>query len=655
MDINTNNIKGNVSETLYGLFLEDINHSCDGGLNANMVRNYSFDDVYLKKGKMDNIRFVAGMVGELEREEGYLRYWNCKYGKLTSRKDDAVSENSRYARLTVTDKALLENNGYSGNVAGRCAMSVIKDHTYTFSAYVRSLDFTGKINVFVTDDKERKITTEAILETSCDWQHLKVTVDGLSTQYGKLVISVFGSGNIDIDCVEFYDNDYWGKENPKWSQGKLRKDLVIALKELNPKFLRFPGGCIIEGLDRQNEYHWKDSVGELIDRKQDYNLWAYEEPDFGYVQSRQIGFYEFFMLCEDLNMEPLPVVWAGMNCQMRKRPSIPFDSEQFEIEVVQNALDLIEYANGDPAKSKWAKLRADSGHPQPFNMKYISIGNENFGEDYLRRFRKVKSAIDEKYPNITCVIGTGSEPAGKNFDYTWEQTKNGLADVYVDEHFYKKPSWVIKQHTRYDNYSRNGAKVFLGEYAAFNVVAGNISKNFVGNRYETALAEAAFLTGIERNSDVVKMTCYAPLFAMIDGAHWKHNLIYFNPKSVMRTANYYVQQLFGTTVQNEIINISSNLPKDIFVSATKSDEVLCIKIVNTGKSPQNINVNVAGDSYSKVKITALQCDDLKKKNSISFSGNVNESIMPTVRELPIANPVNIKIDKYSVYVVQLMK
>lgn len=646
---------GKVSDTLFGLFLEDINYSCDGGLNANMVRNHSFDDVNLKKANINNIKFVIGKVGSLEREPAYLRFWDISGCNISSKKDDSASENSRYARIKVSGTARIENKGYTGKALEGCGMSIVSGHTYTFSAYNRSRNFDGVVTVVITDEKNGMLTNKVKFAVSSEWENSMIELDGISTGYGKLIIEIRGTGTLDLDCIQLYDNDYWGNDDPKWSQGKMRKDLVCALKELKPQFLRFPGGCIIEGLDTNNEYHWKESVGPLIDRKQEYNLWAYEEPGFAYTQSRQIGFYEFFLLCEDLNMEPLPVVWAGMNCQMRKRSSVPFESKQFDEEVVQNALDLIEYANGNPATSRWAKLRAEAGHPESFNMKFIGIGNENFGEDYLRRFRKVKNAIDEAYPGITCVIGTGSEPKGKNFDYTWQETKKDLGDVYVDEHFYKKPSWVIDRHTRYDSYPRDGAKVFLGEYAAYDVVMGNFNKNYVGNRYETALAEAAFLTGIERNADIVAMTCYAPLFAQIGGEHWKHNLIYFNPKTVMHTANYYVQQMFGTTIGEEMVPVECSLPKNVFASATKSDNYLCMKLVNTGKNDYETELNFENTgNCKKAKITTLQCDNLKQKNTIEFSGEPDETICPKSYSVSIDELNRLILPKQSVIVIQLL-
>jgi len=644
---------GKVSDTLFGLFLEDISYSCDGGLNANMIRNHSFDDVNLKKANISSIKFVLGIHCEVEREPAYLRFWDWSNCTISSESEDAVSESSRYARIKMSGVAKIENKGYTGKALIGCGMSIVSAHSYTFSAYNRSKDFNGSVLIYVANEKNKPLTEKVEFSISSNWKESKIELSGIETEYGKLVIEINGKGTIDLDCIQLYDNDYWGHDDPKWNQGKMRKDLVLALKELKPSFLRFPGGCIIEGLDN-NEYLWKDSVGQLIDRKQDYNLWAYEEPAFAYTQSRQIGFYEFFLLCEDLGMEPLPVVWAGMNCQMRRRPFIPFEGDQFEKEVVQNALDLFEYANGNPETSKWAKLRAQAGHTEPFNMKFISIGNENFGEDYFRRFRKVKNAIDEAYPGTTCVVGTGSEPGGKNFDYTWNETKNCLQDVYVDEHFYRKPSWVIKQHTRYDDYPRDGAKVFLGEYAAYDVVMGNLKKNFIGNRYITALAEAAFLTGIERNSDVVAMTCYAPLFAQVGGDHWKHNLIYFNPKTVMHTANYYVQQLFSSSIGKEIVPIEGNLPNTIFASATKSEKYLCVKLVNTGNDNCEIEWNFSNFSGCKeAKVTTLQCDDLKQKNMITFSDESREVIRPNVHHESIDKIGKITLRKYSVTVLQI--
>ena len=631
MTVDVTRKTGFVSKTLFGIFIEDISHSLDGGLNANMVRNHSFDDLYLKKTNVNDLKFVLSMVGRQEREEGHLRYWSLRGGTMESRADAPVSSNSRYLRVHSEASAVLENKGYNVDFADRCAIAIKSGHTYIMSLYLRSTKPGSCIRVCVTDPDGTRLTEESALTASSSWTQVTTTLSGMADGYGKLRITFEGSGSTDLDCMELYDADHWGKGDPRWSQGKMRRDLVEALMDLQPKFVRFPGGCIVEGIESENEYHWKDSIGPLTDRKGDFNLWAIREKDFGYTQSRQIGFYEFFLLCEDLGAEPLPIVWSGQNCQMRRRGAIPGEGPQFEAEVVQNALDLIEYANGDPETSKWAKMRADAGHPEPFNLKYIGIGNENFGEDYFKRFRQVKKAIDAKHTGIRCVLGSGSDPKGKNFDDSWQAARKDLHDVYVDEHFYKKPSEVIGMQGRYDSYDRSGAKVFLGEYAAYNVVADTLFHNVTPNTFETALAEAAFLTGIERNADVVAMTCFAPLFAAVQSIHWGHNLVFFNPGHVLKTVNYYVQQMFSGTIGDAIVEINDSLPKGVFGSATcGGPAALCVKLVNTTDSELDMTLHVKGLVPSSLKVTSLQSFDKKARNVLSYDGKAEEALKPVI-------------------------
>lgn len=658
IEIDADRIKGNVSDTLFGLFWEDINYSCDGGLNANMVRNYSFDEVYLDDRRGNDIFFVTGLIKKdtrLKSKKMPLRFWHCIGGDLSAETDSPVCANSVYGRVTPNGKARLENYGYSGQSDDKCAMAVLPETDYILSLYVRGNGYTGRLSACVRGDDNRELTSSAEIPVTKEWARVQYTLKGRRQGLGKLVFDFDGRGSVDLDAVMFYKSDYWGSDNPKWSQGKLRRDLVEAIKELRPKFMRFPGGCVVEGIDIGNEYHWKDSVGELTERKPDYNLWAYREKDCGYSQSRQIGFYEFFLLCEDLNMEPLPVVWAGMNCQIRKRGAVPADSEAFESAVIQNALDLIEYAKGDPEKSHWAKLRAEAGHPEPFSMKYIGIGNENYGEDYLKRFRRIKDAIDKKYPGITCILSCGGYPEGKDFELSWRETEKGLSDVYVDEHFYRKPSWLISGVNRYDGYDRRGAKVFLGEWAAFDVVTGTVRKNYAANTFGSALAEAAFLTGIERNSDVVAMTCYAPLFAMAEGNHWKQNLIWFNPSHVMKTPNYYVQQMFGSTVGKRILDINASLPNGVFASATGDDGYICLKVVNTLSRPQNMELILESFNVRRVKRISLSSADLKAGNRIAFYGEPRENVRPAECEMTESEIENLTVEGRSVNVFQIFE
>jgi len=660
VSIDANQTTRKVSDTLFGLFLEDINFSCDGGLNANMVNNHSFDGVYMDNKGINTATILLRITKRIKPKIDRLRYWNCKDGTIASLIEKTVSPNSWYARVNSKGKCRLENLGYNGAAkhSKECAMSIRKGDEYEFSCWIRNKGFDGKIKVFSENDNGQLLTD--IVEVSFEekWNHVKVLLKGQISAYGKLVIVFEGKGSVDIDCVSFMNTDTWGSNDAKWSQGKLRKDLVETLKELQPTFMRFPGGCIVEGLEHGNEYYWKDSVGPIIDRKPNYNLWATDLADGAYCQSLQVGFYEYFLLCEDLKVEPLPVVWAGLHCQYRGRGKVPIDSKEFQETVVQNALDLIEYANGDPETSKWAKMRADAGHPESFNMKYIGIGNENYGEEYITRFEIVKKAIDKKYPGITCIMSSGAFPSGKDFDTSWNSARKKFPDIYIDEHFYKKPEWLIKNHDRYSDYERGTAKVFLGEYAAKDLLKDMLFsiEKFIPNYYKSALAEAAFLTGVERNSDVVAMTCYAPLLALAGGTQWRHNMIDFNPAHVLKTTNYFVQQMYGATVGKMVVDIKGNLPEGVFASATVSEEKLVIKLVNTQKSPINVKLNLASVTGSNANITYLQSDDLNAVNSLDYRGNPVYKVKPATKQLSLDNNMlNIAMEKYSFYVIEIDK
>lgn len=648
--IDRNQVSGKVSDTLFGIFLEDINYSCDGGLNANMLRNYSFDDVYMKGKNLNMLRFVTKTAGRIKVIPDRLRYWKCTGGNITSSRDRPVSMDGWYASVHSDGVCVISNKGYNGEKHDNPAIAIKENEQYEFSCYIRNQGFIGKAEVGVQDRSGNNLTQFKQLELSDEWSVQRLQLHGNKTAVGQFILRLEGKGDIDIDCLTFQNADTWGKNNPKWSQGKMRKDLVLALKELKPTFMRFPGGCLVEGIEDGNEYQWKNSVGPIIERHQDYNLWATESVDSGYIQSRQLGFYEFFLLCEDLNMEPLPIVWAGLNCQMRKRGKISIDAPDFYERVVQNALDLIEYANGDPKTSKWARLRADAGHPDPFHLKFLGIGNENIGEDYFQRFSMVKAAIDEKFPGITCILSAGGMGQGKDFDAAWKFAKEKCPDVYIDEHLYKKPSSYIESDKRYDNYDRNTAKVFLGEYAAFDI----LNQKLIPNQYDTALAEAAFLTGIEKNSDVVKMTCYAPLFALINGEQWKHNMIYYNPLYLVKSINYYVQQMYGTTIGKEILKINQEIPEAIRMSVTADDERIVLKIVNVTSEEQTISFSIKNFQCKSKKVTLLTSDSLTSRNTLGFDGKPQYQVQPTAFESQTDGTENMRIKPFSFYVIELV-
>jgi alpha-L-arabinofuranosidase len=628
ININPDQTRHDVSQMLFGLFLEDINFSCDGGLNANMVNNFSFDGIYLnRKGYSDILAFI--FKPEPRAVYDRLRYWNLFGGSMKSFHEDPVAENSWYAHIEVKGQCRLENFGYNGLKchSDACAMSIRAGQDYKFSCWIRSRNYVGEISVSVRDD-DGKPLTEAVQLTPADgWQEWTLLLLGIQTGYGKLVVQFNGQGEVDLDGVSLMTTDTWGKGDPKWSQGKLRRDLVEVLHELKPRFLRFPGGCIVEGSAPGNEYNWKDTVGPVINRKGKYNLWAGHIKDGGYNQSFQVGFYEYFLLCEDLGMEPLPTLFAGINCQVRSKHVLDSQSVEFQNYVVQNYLDLIEFANGDPDSNLWAALRAQAGHPQPFGLKYIGIGNENFGEDYLEKFAEIKTAIAAQYPGITCVLSAGLNPAGKSWEAAWDFANKKFPDVLVDEHCYDRPKWFIEGYHRYDNYDRNGAKVYMGEYAA-NFPLGVPILSLKPNCYQTALGEAVFLAGIEHNSDVVAMSSYAPLFSLSEGEQWPHNLINFNPAHVLLTANYYVQKLFSTTVGDKVIIIQGDLPAGVYASATVTEEQVIVKLINTNANPILAQLSLSGISDGDAQVVYLQSDDLKAVNTLSFHGTPHYLVKP---------------------------
>lgn len=500
--------------------------------------------------------------------------------------------------------------------------------------------------------------------------HAGGTHDEESAHYGKLRIAVSGDCVFDLDCVSLMDADYWGAGNPKWRFGRLRRDLVEAIAALRPRFVRFPGGCIVEGITPGNEYNWKDTIGALPARKQQYSMWGFKMPDeSSYSQSYQIGFYEYFCLCEDLKAKPLPTLFAGINCQSPGRDPrhVPIDSDYFRKTVIGNYLDLIEFANGDPATSRWARVRADMGHPTPFGLDMIGVGNENYGADYMAKFDAISSAIHAKYPDMLCVMSAGLFPFKAPMSRAWEHARDiagsvetvpaattgesgasassgampgapstddpalgntatathdashgsttaqnahgksvspsesthevpraavpeptssiptsspspalvpergllaavGSATgdaVLVDEHSYHSPAWFISQAHRFDEYPRDGAGVYFGEYSANGYFAAQPQDLAHANQWRSALGEAAFLTGCERNGDVVRMTSYAPLLALVDGRQWNHNLIEFNPETVSPTVNAQVEQLFSAHVGTMAYQVAvSRSPRD---------------------------------------------------------------------------------------------
>ena len=401
----------------------------------------------------------------------------------------------------------------------------------------------------------------------------------------------------------------------------LRQDLVQLLKEMKPGFLRFPGGCIVEGRVLATRYQWKTTVGDVTERRLIINRWNDEfkhRPAPDYYQTFGLGFYEYFLLSEDIGAEPLPIVNCGMACQFNSSELAPMDDlDQY----IQDALDLIEFANS-PVTTKWGQLRAALGHPAPFNLKMIGVGNEQWGPQYIERYKVFSKALKEKYPNITLITSAGPSPNDERFQFLWASLRELNADI-VDEHYYMAPKWFRENVNRYDNYPRTGPKVFAGEYAA---QSAGVARPENRNNWDCALSEAAFMTGLVRNSDVVRMSSYAPLLAHIDAWQWTPDLIWFDNLRSFGSPNYYVQKLFSLNKGTTILPVTQdgsakNGQNDLFTSASldKSTGEAVLIAVNTSSSAKPVQINFSGGKNLRKtgRTIVISNVDLKAENSFT--------------------------------------
>lgn len=653
--IDVHDLKHRISPDLYGIFFEDINFSCDGGINANVINNYSFDGIYYDEENQ-------------AAKEDPLRYWKIENGNIESCSEKALHANSKFARIQVVGNTILYNQGYNGLQIHKKenAISIKRGHEYSFSCYIRSDFYSGTITVGVKQ-KDKYLTDHVEITGGTDgWHQVTAELMGMADGYGEFAVECDGSGILDIDCIQFMDADYWNRNDPKWKYSKLRKDIAEAIKELKPAFMRFPGGCIVEGLFPGNEYRWKNTIGELYERKSQYSLWGQKVPDGGYNQSYQIGFYEYLCLCEDLKMKPLPVLNAGMTCQYfahfrgEKESLIPLNSKRFTEEVIGDFLDFLEFAEGDPATGKWAAIRSKMGHPEPFHIEYIGVGNENFGEEYHERFMKIREAVRKKRPDMKFVYSAGPLP-----EATDEFPENGAKgvwrkvgkykDIIIDEHSYQTPQWFAQQTERFSDFPRDGAGVYYGEYAA-NGVLGNAARPFDQcNQWDTALGEAAFLTGLERNGDFVRMSSYAPLLNLVGSNQWGHNLIDFNPQTVCLTANYYVLKMFAEHVGDYFLETKGEFPENIFVSSTTDGKTVFIKLVN--RSKECYNIYIWSPDIKETDAIVMRHDSLRMKNSLDYFEKMPQySIKPEMKRIRNCRDyVTFKVESYSVNVLTLKR
>ncbi len=616
-----------IQPTMWGVFFEDINFAADGGIYAELVKNRSFE-------------FSLLMMGWKQvREKGDGRI-------IASFYSPANPGNPRYLELVVDAEAGfygLSNEGFRG-------MGIKKDMQYNFSMSAKvSAGANLKMKIELVKPDGDVIGNTEISDFSASWKKHAISFKATQTESKALLRILFtGKGTIDLDLVSLFPSDTW-KERP----GGLRKDLVQMIADLKPGFVRFPGGCIVEGRDLANRYQWKTTVGPVDERKLLMNRWNVEmqnrlAPD--YFQTFGLGFFEYFQLSEDIGAEPLPILNCGMSCQFNAGEVVPLnDLDPY----IQDALDLIEFANGD-ADTKWGKLRASMGHTEPFNLKYIGVGNEQWDEQYIERYKMFEKTLKSKHPEIRIVSGSGPSASGKYFDFAWSELKKLSPDL-IDEHYYMPPDWFFKNAGRYDTYDRKGIKVFAGEYAAHGKEAKESESR---NSWLSALAEAAFMTGLERNADVVFMASYAPLLAHVEAWQWRPDLIWFDNLNSIGTPNYYVQKIFSNYKGTQVIPVLSdgkNLAghDSLYSSGTidRENGKVYIKLVNISPETKSVIMNLRGLSFgNECILETLRSKELSDFNSMSDP----KLIFPSSKLLALTGKkINIVLDPISVNVLIL--
>lgn len=551
-----------IDDTMYGVFFEDINRAADGGLYAELVQNrsfeYSTDD---NRSYTPLTSWIVDGTGEVVNDAGRLNERNRNY-------------------LSLGAGSSVTNAGYNTGIR------VEQGRRYDFSVWARA--GSASTLTVALKDAAGALATARQVAVEGGWAKYRATFTATRTSNrGRLAVAANDAAALDM--VSLFPRDTYRNQ-----QNGLRKDLAEKIAALHPGFVRFPGGCLVNtgsmedysaasGWQRKRSYQWKDTVGPVEERATNANFW-------GYNQSYGLGYYEYFRFSEDIGAMPLPVVPALVTgCGQNKA----VDDEALLKRHIQDTLDLIEFANG-PATSKWGKVRAEMGHPRPFRLTHVEVGNEeNLPDEFFDRFKQFRAAIEAEYPDITVVSNSGPDDAGTTFDTAWKLNREANVEM-VDEHYYNSPNWFLQNNDRYDSYDRGGPKVFLGEYAS------------QGNAWKNGLSEAAFMTGLERNADVVKLASYAPLLANEDYVQWRPDLVWFNNRASWNSANYEVQKLFMNNVGDRVVPSKATTTPDVSGPITGA---------------VGLSTWATGAAYDDVKVTAADGATLL---SDDFSGDASK-------------------------------
>lgn len=618
----------NISPDLFGVFFEDLSYAADGGLYAELIQNRSFEYSASDKkiwNPLTSWEYIT---------QGY------GYGTISVETAHPIDPNNpHYVVLNVEEEGRegigLANSGFDG-------ITIKAGEKYNFSVYIDQLSANPiPIQVQLRGKKGVVYGTAVFSTRGNGWKkYSAVLTASQSADSASLFVLATAKGKLALDEISLFPQNTFKNE-----PNGLRADLALAVANIHPKFMRFPGGCLVHGNGLGNMYRWKNTIGPVEQRVQQHNIWDYH-------QSAGLGFYEYFRFCEDIGAKPLPVVAAGVSCQNSGgtwriggtgQRGLPLaDMKAY----IQDVLDLIEYANG-PVTSTWGAKRAAAGHPGSFHLQYIGIGNEDKQTDNFReRFKMIYDEVKAKHPEVTIVGTVGPSPSGEDYDLGWKFADQ-LAVSVVDEHFYEKPEWFLKNNARYDNYRRDKSQVYIGEYASW------------GNALINALSEAAFMTAIERNGDVVRMASYAPLLANLNHTSWNPDLIYFNNKTLALTTNYYVQQLFsmnqGDTYYSNVVAFTRNAnQKDSTLTSScvkdsKTGDII-LKIVNAGSEQVLAQADLSGFSgLANNAVLSLLTGNPKDKNSI----NDPEKVMPSTSEIRTGILKSYNVPAYSLSVIRI--
>ena len=609
-----------ISSNLFGIFFEDINYAADGGLYAELLQNRDFEyDPSDKKGR--DTTWTATHSWSL-RGEGLA--WRIAADAPLH------PNNPHHAVLTVSQPGgALVNAGWDG-------VAVHAGEQYDFSLFGKQLgDKPVQFEVHLCDRSGRTIAAQRIRIAGRQWRPVKTVLKPTETVAdGTRELRPLNAGEVAVDFVSLFPQQtFRGRKNG------LRRDLAEKLADLHPRFVRFPGGCVAHGDGLHNIYRWKNTVGPLWARKGMRNIWNYH-------QSLGLGYYEYFCLCEDLGAEPLPVVAAGVPCQNSsdhgagQQGGIPLEELD---DYIRDILDLIEWANGDPA-TPWGRVRAEAGHPAPFGLKYLGIGNEDLISDvFTERYTRICQAVQERHPEIRIVGTAGPFYEGSDYEWGWKLADE-LRLPLVDEHYYTTPGWFIHNQDFYDRYDRAKPHVYLGEYASHGP----------GRRHniESALTTAIYLTAVERNADVVELASYAPLFSRIGHQQWSHNLIYFTNDSIRLTTDYHVQRLFGTHAGSEYIparvacssdraGVQERIGESIVRDAATGDRI--VKLVNL------LPVEVA----ATLDLTGLVPASVDARFEQLAGAPDDEQAVPTSGTIAVAPQTHCTLPPYSLTVIRI--